>query len=408
MGINAFADGHGHGYKFAHTFQPLGEISVDVRALHAMSPSGVPLLCNLRQLAFSDDPDSMKIARFLLAPTIKTVHLDFVSDIFNVYDAATFFTVLNSRCPFLEHLEFCRIPRELSPTVSQFVCGWENLQTFLGNYSGHGVTDEALIHLASLPTLSRLKINLKHNSLPLALPPQPFPGLRDFTLSASHVGVVIDLLKSHHVLPLQSLTLDFNITATALTELLHVMRDHCAHSCLTRLFLRYDFDISNASDVIDPDTLRPLLAFTNLARLDLDCSYDVEDVDDTLLEEMAAAWPRLERLMLGPNRSSGRSSHVTLAGLVPLARYCPQLEFFSLPFDTSSMERPGTKFRNRQLTELGVGCSRIADATAVAEFLSDIFPNLRSIYWRTTSGHHRDDGERWAEVTKKLMIWRED
>ncbi|KIM89150.1 hypothetical protein PILCRDRAFT_813064 [Piloderma croceum F 1598] len=404
VGINAFANGHGTEYlRHKTTTRSLDEISIDVRALDTMSPSGVPLLCNLRQLAFSDDPESMKVARFLLAPTIRTIHLDFVSDIFTDSDATTFLAILKNKCPFLGHLEFCGIPDELCPTVSQFICGWENLQTLWGNQSPI-VTDETFIHLASLPTLSKLKLNLGYNSLPLALPSQSFAGLRDLDLCTYNIEVITDLLKSshrHHLLPLRSLALRFHSPISVQpVELTHVIHDHCAHPCLTRLVLHDASHIPCSS--FDSYMLRPLFAFTKLVIVDI--FYDLHRIDDTLLGEMAKAWPQLERLTLGNNMEIN-GTNMTLAGLVPLARYCPKLEATWLPFDASNIERPGRKFRNRQLTKLGIGYSNIKDAMAVAEFLSDIFPNLCSISW---PAQNRAAGEKWREVLKMLDMWRRE
>jgi len=402
VGIKAFANGHRSEYLFHHnsTTQSLDEISIDARALDTMSPSGIPLLCNLRHLAFSDDPESMKVARFLLAPTIRTIHMDFVSDIFTVSDATTFLAILKTKCPFLEHLEFCGIPDELCLTVSQFVCGWGNLQTFWGNQSPT-VTDETFIHLALLPTLSKLKLNLGHNSLPLALPSQPFASLRDLDLCTYDIGVITDLLKSYHRYHLRSLALRFHSPITVQpTELTHVIRDHCAHSCLTRLVLHDASHIPCLS--LDSYTLRPLFAFTKLAIVNI--FNDLHRVDDTLLGEMAKAWPQLEKLTLS-NNAEGNGAKMTLAGLVPLARYCPKLEATWLPLDASNIERPGRKFRNHQLTKLGIGYSNIKDAMAVAEFLSDIFPNLCSISW---PAKNRAAGEKWTEVQKMLDMWRRE
>jgi hypothetical protein len=405
VGINAFANGHGTEHFSHHNTaaQSLDEISINLRALDTMSPSGVPLLCNLRQLAFSDDPESMKVARFLLASTIRTIHLDFVSDIFTDSDATTFLALLKIKCPFLEHLEFCRIPDELYPTVSQFICGWENLQTFWGNQSPI-VTDETFIHLASLPALSKLKLNLGNNSLPLALPSQPFAGLRDLDLYTHNIGVITDLLKSshrYHLLPLRSLALRFHSPISVQpVELTHVIRDRCVHSCLTRLALHDASHIPCSS--FDSYMLRPLFAFTKLEIVEI--YYDLHRIDDTLLGEMAQAWPQLERLTLG-NNTEVNGTKVTLAGLVPLARFCPNLEATWLPFDVSNIERPGRKFRNRQLTKLGIGYSNIKDAMAVAEFLSDIFPNLCSISCPTQNRAHK---EKWVEVVKMLDTWRRE
>lgn len=402
VGINAFAKGHENVHLSHHntTIQSSDEISIDVRALDTMSPSGVPLLCNLHHLAFSDDPESMKVARFLLAPTIRTIHLDFVSDIFTVSDATTFLAILRDKCPYLEHLEFCRIPDELCPTVSQFVCGWKNLQTFWGNQSPT-VTDEIFIHLASLPALSKLKLSLGHNSLPSAFPLQPFPRLRDLDLCAFKIRAITDWLKLYHLQPLRSLALTFHSRISVEpAELTHVIRDHCAHPCLTRLVLHDNSHIPGPS--FDPYMLRPLFAFTKLTIVDI--LYTLQHIDDTILGEMANAWPQLERLTLGSSTES-YGGKMTLAGLVPFARYCPKLEAIWLPFDASKIERPGRKFRNRQVTKLGMGYSNIKDATAVAEFLSDIFPNLCSIYWPV---QNRTAGEKWAEVQKMLNMWRRE
>lgn len=393
-----------------------GEIDIDAGSLDAMKQSGHLLLCNLRQIDFSSDHDSVKLVGLILMPTVKTIHLDFASEIFAPSEAAALFAAIKCRSPSLEHVQLCGIPKAFCPTVSQFVCGCRNLRTFMSGHSGHGITDEALIHLASLPTISKLTLSLKKNSRSLTFPPLSFIGLRDLAIQTSRAMIVIDLLKSHHSLPLCSLTLDINGFAghTELMELFCVMGDHCAHAELTRLILRADHGIPDS--FLYPDVLRPILCFTNLANVDIDCTSSFANIDNKLLEEMARAWPRLERLTLGLNMSTGHSSEVTLAGLVPLARYCPKLEFFSMAFNASKMERPGTKFQNCKLSRLGVGCSNIEDVRTVAEFLSDIFPNLQSIFCRAPSipdKHHteiqnRQHAVRWQMVVEILSGTREN
>jgi hypothetical protein len=383
------------------------EIVVDARALDAMKQFRKPLLRNLLQLGFSDDPNSMKIARFVFLPTITALHLDFVSDVFTTTEAATLFAAIKHNCPCIEHLEFCGVPKGLDLTLSQFVRGWGSLRKFT-DHSGHCVTDEDLLHLASLPTLLNLNVILK-NSPWLAFPQQSFVSLRDLTIRTYHIRTLINLLKSHRCLPMQSLQLDVTClprSITELTELLYIIGDHCAHLDLAHLDICATYTVADA--FFYSDMLRPLLSFTNLTRADIDCTLSFAQIDNTFLEEMATAWPRLERLTLGLNSSRGRRSEVTLAGLVPLAQYCPNLKFFSLTFNACRIERPGRDFRNHQLHQLGVGFSSMldADVTAVAEFLSDIFPNLTSICWSPTLKPEEGSRERWKQVAALLNRWR--
>ncbi|KAJ7803747.1 hypothetical protein B0H14DRAFT_3883841 [Mycena olivaceomarginata] len=126
----------------------------------------------------------------------------------------------------------------------------------------------------------------------------------------------------------------------------------------------FDHEIPDVLERMLPaESFRPLLTCTNLT-------------------EMAHAWPRLRTLDLCPGCQSARyEPRATLAGLVPLAQHCPDLESFALVLDARlvdphAKEKPGAGISNLSPVTLDVVESPIDSSTAVASFLSAIFLQL--------------------------------
>jgi hypothetical protein len=114
------------------------------------------------------------------------------------------------------------------------------------------------------------------------------------------------------------------------------------------------------------------------------------DLDDARLSQMAQAWPHLQVLDLQSPVSGVADTDVTLGGILPVLKYCPELRELALTVDgtgylcadpqcKSHPERPWQGISNHNITTLTVGNSAIDSAEGVAQFLSHILPNLREI-----------------------------
>jgi hypothetical protein len=188
------------------------------------------------------------------------------------------------------------------------------------------------------------------------------------------------------------------------------MRRHCSLGSLKGITLSPEQEVHNDSPpdhILHPNTLRLLFAFPNLEVLNISTIISFSEVDNTLIEDMASAWPHLKSLELRYFFASRRTTRVTIDGLLPLAS-CSSLRALAFNLDptirdTSIPLRPGV--RNEALFYLGVGHSPITDPCAVASFLSEVFPCLTNIdawegYW---VGEYDDPGilevtSRWAHA----------
>jgi hypothetical protein len=153
---------------------------------------------------------------------------------------------------------------------------------------------------------------------------------------------------------------------------------------------------------LDIRTFRSLFTFRNLQQVEMEVPFSLACVDNTLLKELAEAWPGLKSLQLDGNWPVPRK--VTLEGLLPFARWCPKLEMLQLTLDSTVLpdfregrDRPGGGFCNTNLTLLVVGDSELEEENVkdVAAFLSDFFPSLIEIL---SHGEGVEDWENVAEL----------
>jgi hypothetical protein len=153
----------------------------------------------------------------------------------------------------------------------------------------------------------------------------------------------------------------------------------------------------------------------------LDIRYGQEAIDNSLMMNMALAWPHLRTIhFMSFHRGSRWPSKVNLEGLVHLAQGCRALESMSLRFDLSfpmTSIRPHNGIRNESLTTLSVDRSPITDPLAVVTHLFDVFPNLTLYHaWYLDSASNLDEGDpefiemckRWGEVDRLLEIRKQE
>lgn len=98
---------------------------------------------------------------------------------------------------------------------------------------------------------------------------------------------------------------------------------------------------------------------------------------------------------------------MTIEALVILVRHCPKLPYIELNFNASLLgrtfpqHRPGHGFSNSLIHTLHVQRSRLENPWLVAAYLSDIFPNLKTI---VPAGDSRD-ADLWQEVAAAIPLF---
>ncbi len=260
------------------------------------------------------------------------------------------------------------------------------------------LTCETLIHLASLPILGKLEMRLPVlQSSQELFPSLPFPALRDLQ---THVESLADANEFLQLISnssnLKSLVLKVSIIPPA-RQLYTFLKTVCqsnSRDTLTTVTIRDDrnFRFQDLDEEIPPShsieghTLKPLLHCPNVERISIGLHYNLEAIDNSFMENMALAWPRLHYVSFFPYPRSHCS--FDLEGLLHLARHCPALEAVSVPFNVTlptslmhSGERPGNGVRNESMINLWVFGSPIGDPPTVATFLSDVFPNMTLNYY---------------------------
>ncbi|KAK6988192.1 hypothetical protein R3P38DRAFT_3097446 [Favolaschia claudopus] len=120
------------------------------------------------------------------------------------------------------------------------------------------------------------------------------------------------------------------------------------------------------------------------------------DVDDAAIANLVASWPRLKTLHLVAMTIAMDQAdpQPTLQSLWSIAKSCPDLTSLFLEIDATYI--PTThpiRVVQESLDELSVGLSLITEPTAVARYLSSLFPNLTNITTRYDGGTSEDDDE---------------
>jgi hypothetical protein len=176
-------------------------------------------------------------------------------------------------------------------------------------------------------------------------------------------------------------------------------------------------------------TIRPLLAFHNLTKIEINPVRCGIGLDDVAIMEFGKAWPHLQVLDLGTYHGWGHKG-ISLKALVSLIARCPDLNTLNIVIDGTlvkrySLDKPGgTKhIRNEAITSLTIGDSRIRHPASVAAFMSDILPNVEEISaWKSVELAAHNEARkyriRWQEVAKLLVtfamvrdqerIWKDD
>ncbi|KAF8555294.1 hypothetical protein OG21DRAFT_920419 [Imleria badia] len=92
-------------------------------------------------------------------------------------------------------------------------------------------------------------------------------------------------------------------------------------------------DREDATRVLGFEDLQPCMAFSNLRRLDLDLTWDVDLTDSELLT-LASGWPHMEHLLINTDWGWNTLGGITPNGLLQLLQTCPSLSDIALAIDT--------------------------------------------------------------------------
>ncbi|EPQ50493.1 hypothetical protein GLOTRDRAFT_133866 [Gloeophyllum trabeum ATCC 11539] len=349
------------------------------------------------------DRDPVYLPLFL-SSVMQTVTISF--GVYNTTSSAlNSLTELVKRCPILETVHF------LGPSARRIADDphFLNVLTLLRNVREftcfvNSIPPEFWLALASWPKLRKLTLvsHVESNRPPI-LPSVPSPDGSDDVLRPSfecltHLNLTMygtippAALKQYGLLAnLQSLVINLpdDTKATLIEDWLRHVCQYCSPRRLTHISVnpayRWQQPLPPYEDgyTLEREVLKGLSIFSRLKMLDITIKCSAS-LDDASLEELAMNWPHLQRLNVGVQSGSIKDLHVTARGVVALLRLCPDLNSLGLVFHAGQIghgpqSRPGAGICNEKITTIDVGNSPIKYPLDVAEFLSDVLPNVREV-----------------------------
>ncbi|KDQ62084.1 hypothetical protein JAAARDRAFT_203303 [Jaapia argillacea MUCL 33604] len=377
--------------KVTPRFVELTEVDIQVfRCLSLYRPSGV-LLPNLRRLHWHYPRDQIfPYIHLFLHSSLSGLDLLGVVGI-SEEEETLFLRRLVTAVPTLVRLlNACTV----SVMGLRQICRMRHLRDITLSLSSLSATDLAL--LAGLSSLTRLSIRAQQyqditGQRLSSLCSEPFVALRHLTadgLNLESCSALLRWISSSH---LQELVFDIDPTAPVSTApvstisfegFIDAVVQSCSHTSLS-LQITESVPAPTFPELrIQATSLRPLLAFTNLATVVIDPPIFIV-MDNSILKEMALAWPDIEMLLIGLERRSlpVQEYGVTLQGLIPLAEHYPRLKGLGVVLHATAEideEEPANGISASSVDSLQFARSTIAPGRVmeVAAYLSALFPKL--------------------------------
>ncbi|KAJ7053463.1 hypothetical protein C8F01DRAFT_1235675 [Mycena amicta] len=306
-------------------------------------------------------------------------------------------------------------PRSKDDPCSPFVAGLSEFIVELQGLHildvGDEITTPAWLHVARLPRLRRLSLELHR---PLDLPPfslsqPPFGVLRDLILTSGNIVALTELLGHLTSVPLRSLELSLwmnsAVTATAVHQLFLVLVSAVNSHSLEQFILQFAtvyyasaFRPNDETHRIPGETIGILSAFTQL-RVVIINTLQAMTLDDESMLKVARAWSQLRYLSVS-HVASPTTAMISLRSLDYLARHCPKLGIIELGIDVpadSEYVMSDEIIQQRVLDSLTVYGSPLAEGQidGVAGFIAARFPNLKSLIAAT---HSTDEWDQVARI----------
>ncbi|TFK32394.1 hypothetical protein BDQ12DRAFT_502547 [Crucibulum laeve] len=352
-----------------------------------------------------------------LGPSIRTLQLNVDS-----YGSSSVLCKnLPQLCPSLRRLNLnvtaeSQVVDSHSPccTLIQGIC--ESLEALFCNNISLPV--DVLQELATSTKLKRLHVGNDMNDILRHFPFSElpfFPALSHLYSTSKYLASVTRFIERVGSRSFESVEITTMIPPpeSDLQYFFKTLKRHCNHDDFKSLSVhhlsRSFYSIPAASSGYDfiSATVKPLLVFRNLEKLSLKSTYRFM-LDNTDLGFMAVAWRNIQELVIGDFHSNwGSELHITLDGLLPLTRYCPDLEILGISLQgvttSANLDEARKKITGstcRKVKTLTLGSSTIEDPISVAEYLAAIFPNLT---WIMAVGENKSS---WEEVSNFLKYMR--
>ncbi|KAG1814633.1 uncharacterized protein BJ212DRAFT_343004 [Suillus subaureus] len=381
-------------------------------------PFPLPLLPNLMSLTW--DPVATDIFLYIwLFVTPKLTRLNIATHTFgpSEHSVLSFISML---CPSVSHFSFSSFA-DSEDTSTALQC-WSHLTSVTTNR----VSEAAILHLFKLPSLRVLKFHLPPTPMSVdttkLLRDSVLCALEELTIGCSSLVPIDAFFEGLFIAPK---LICFNISggvesAQVLPALISCVPDACAHNSLEQIRLFIADRSADHKTSIRIAVFKPLFAFHHLRKLNFEAyQHYVVRWDDSVLLQMARAWPLLEELHLN---KYGHSSHgVAPNAFISLLQHCPRLVSVAIIMNWSTIDGheispdvPYQGFAHKALSQAFFGSPRIRHPARIAAFISAIAPGLGLIVsWVGGSRDHSNFGKyciRWKvvqDLVKSFSMVRE-
>ncbi|KAJ7609222.1 hypothetical protein DFH06DRAFT_1485918 [Mycena polygramma] len=396
------------------------KISPDVCELLRLSCPTEHLFPNLQHLGCLDDqPANFPVSAMFFSPRLTSIRLAAGAS----RTQLSVLPALGVKHPGLTDVDLrgrgrSHCDKPLLQSILAFISNLSRLESF-----GINNVDPAILeHVARLPALTSLVIDvfmsLEAFSQLDGSDPR-FPLLEELHLwgTTPDVGTAMVEAIEHHGLMALSLVFEAEYPTSGTTaRLYNAVAANGSYATLDWLRVEDEWIYKRKHTVVPAEeafdsyivragTLRTLFPFTNVTTVILKPFYGF-DVDDDVVSELARAWCRLEELRLACSYDlhiPGFQPRMTLGAVRAIATHCKNLHTLELYLDGRKLPSPADACIQTTLTRLEVQCSPISAPTAVAAFLSGIFPQLTDVnsYCVQRDPPPRSVG-RWEKVARLL------
>ncbi|KAJ7113149.1 hypothetical protein C8R44DRAFT_930748, partial [Mycena epipterygia] len=374
------------------------------------------LFPNLKKLKYwlLDAADSFHHIRLFLTPSLTTLHMaiDNISHL-------PIFSTLAPKCTRLTYFSLGTsgiLDVAAIPAISRFLWTLHRVESLVVT----GLDEAALCHIARLPGLRSLWLMSPEAPIPFS---QILEGSLHFPALTSLECETMERAPALLGTSIKCSLVEFSLFLRGLSvppskitvgQFYSALATYCSHASLRKLSVEGGYLDPNTIQLdiylVGGEMLKPLFSFSNLIKVSLSHPAGL-DLDDAVVGDMACAWPRIESLLLPPGRSHRITTRVTLEGVYAFAKHCPCLQVLSMAFDATDVPEIKIKAKNRvsqnSLDRLEVGSSLIGAPRPVAEFLSTIFPALKTVdtFHRQLSPNPQvvASHEGWKQVKAALL-----
>ncbi|KAG6841306.1 hypothetical protein C0991_012476 [Blastosporella zonata] len=373
------------------------EIHQQVFSMISIARPFLRLLPNLTHLTWEKDPSrpavSLALCLLFLTPTLKSLsvetghlHSDDGATEGDLFAIDNFFKDVMHRSPQIEALHFLsEIPfRALGPSLPLFLIGLPNLKTVM--LAEHLLTSDVFTALATCPRLQSIRMSttdlevketddLQH-FMPV-IEPGAFPCLREMGIKA-HLWNLMSFLQSNFPaerlrhLVVQTIIIEEHDNIASFFKF---VADTCPNIEVLSLMRPYDV-LPETTAGLPFACLEPLLGCTSMTSFNLITATPL-NMNNSDVEKLAAAWPRLQELCLNPRqgRMNPEGDHITFEAMKSFAVHCPLLRNLELQIESYLIPPPDARKLIPKLESLVLGLVASSYAPEeLAGFLTDITP----------------------------------